>query len=59
MFKLFVTLMRGKNADAAESLADATALPVLRHRVIPNYNATGEGLGADALITRLLELVPA
>lgn len=33
MFKLFVTLMRGKNADAAESLADATALPVLRQQL--------------------------
>ena len=33
MFKLFVTLMRGKNADAAEALTDAAALPLLRQQL--------------------------
>jgi phage shock protein A len=33
MFKLFVTLMRGKNADAAETLSDAVALPLLRQQL--------------------------
>jgi phage shock protein A len=33
MFKLFVTLMRGKNADTAEALADAAALPLLRQQL--------------------------
>jgi phage shock protein A len=33
MFKLFVTLMRGKNADAAEALSDAVALPLLRQQL--------------------------
>ena len=53
-----LALLRGQPAASVQEVRDA-ALPVLRHRVIPNYNATGEGLGADALITRLLELVPA
>lgn len=33
MFKLLVTLMRGKNADAAEALTDAAALPLLRQQL--------------------------
>jgi MoxR-like ATPase len=31
------------------------AAPVLRHRIIPNYNALGEGIEADAIIEHLLE----
>jgi MoxR-like ATPase len=31
------------------------AVPVLRHRIIPNYNALGEGIEADAIVTHLLE----
>jgi MoxR-like ATPase len=31
---------------------------VLRHRLIPSYEAEAEGLDADALVTRLLEHVP-
>ncbi len=33
MFKLFVTLLRGRNADAAESLTDTLALPILRQQL--------------------------
>jgi MoxR-like ATPase len=36
----------------------ALALDVLRHRVILTYRADAEGLGADALLTRILEAVP-
>jgi MoxR-like ATPase len=31
--------------------------PVLRHRIIPNYNALGEGIEADAIVAHLLEAV--
>jgi len=31
------------------------AAPVLRHRIIPNYNALGEGVATDAIIKHLLE----
>jgi MoxR-like ATPase len=31
------------------------AIPVLRHRIIPNYNALGEGIEADGIIRRVLE----
>src|ERR1035437_1973385 len=33
------------------------AVPVLRHRIIPNYNALGEGIESDAIIKHLLESV--
>jgi MoxR-like ATPase len=36
----------------------ALALDVLRHRVILTYRADAEGLGPDALLTRILEAVP-
>ncbi len=32
--------------------------PVLRHRIIPNFAATSEGLTADDVIERILEEVP-
>ena len=49
--------LRGHPAASIEEVR-AIALPTLRHRIIPNYNATGEGLGVDAIIRHLLEAVP-
>ena len=42
------------------SVADiqALALPVLRHRVIPNFYAESERVTSDTLVHRLLEAVP-
>jgi MoxR-like ATPase len=36
----------------------AAAFPVLRHRVVLSYEADAEGLDADAIIGRILSLVP-
>jgi MoxR-like ATPase len=36
----------------------AVALPVLRHRIIKNFNAEAEGMTSDKLVDRLLEAVP-
>ncbi len=36
----------------------AVALPALRHRMGPSFEADAEGLGADALVGRLLDEVP-
>jgi MoxR-like ATPase len=36
----------------------AVAHRVMRHRVVPNYEAEAEGIDADALVDRLLEGVP-
>ena len=49
-----LALLRGRPAASVEELK-AAALPVLRHRVIPNYNATGEGLSAEDIVAHLLE----
>jgi len=53
-----LALLRGNPAASVEEVRDV-ALPVLRHRVIPNYNATGEGLGVDDIVRHLLDAVPA
>jgi MoxR-like ATPase len=36
----------------------AVAVPVLRHRMVLNFHARAEGIDADALIQRLLKVVP-
>ena len=37
----------------------AVAKPVLRHRIVTNFNADAEGFNSDKIIERLLEIVPA
>ena len=37
----------------------AVAAPVLRHRIKTNFNADAEGVTADDIIRRLIELIPA
>lgn len=46
-------LMDGRSAPEVQDVR-AVAPAVLSHRIVPNYRATGEGLTASALITRLL-----
>ena len=38
---------------------EALAYPVLRHRIVPTFNAEAEGVSVDDLIARLLKEVPA
>ncbi len=49
-----LALLRGKPAASPEEVR-AVAAPVLRHRVIPNYNAVGEGVKVDDIIAKLVE----
>ena len=49
-----LALLRGNSAASVEEVRDV-ALPILRHRIIPNYNATGEGITVDDIISNLLE----
>lgn len=51
-----LALLRGRTAASPEELR-AVALPVLRHRVITNYNATGEGVDADEVVKRVVKSV--
>ena len=51
-------VLRGRYHVAVEDVR-AAAHPVLRHRIIPNFAAKSEGLTSDAVISRLLEAIPA
>ena len=51
-----LALLRGQPSASIQEVRDL-ALPVLRHRLIPNYNATGEGITSDTLVKHLLDTV--
>ena len=53
-----LALLRGAPSASVEEVRDL-AKPVLRHRIIPNYNATGEGITVEDIIDKLLEEVEA
>jgi MoxR-like ATPase len=38
--------------------AEALAFPVLRHRIVPTFNAEAEGVSVDDIIRRLLRELP-
>jgi len=50
--------LRGRCHVAIEDI-QALALPILRHRIIPNFAARSEGMTSDTLIAKLLETIPA
>jgi MoxR-like ATPase len=47
-------LLLGRTAVDADDVR-ALALPVLRHRVMPNFHADAEGLTAAGIVRRLLD----
>ena len=47
-----LALLRGQPTASIEEVR-ALALPILRHRIIPNYNATGEGITSDDIVRKL------
>jgi MoxR-like ATPase len=49
-------LLDGRTAPSLDDVRDV-ALPVLRHRVLPNFQAEADGLDPDQLIARLLDAV--
>jgi MoxR-like ATPase len=51
-------LLSGRPAPIADDVR-AVALPVLRHRIIPSYQAIGEGIRSPRIVEMLLERVPA
>ncbi|MEO8636674.1 MAG: MoxR family ATPase [Gemmatimonadales bacterium] len=50
-------LLRGRPAIAPEDIR-RVALPVLRHRILPNYTAEAEGITAERIIEEVLREVP-
>ena len=53
-----LALFRGRRHVTAQDVRDL-APDVLRHRIVPSYDALGEGVDADALLGRVLERVSA
>jgi MoxR-like ATPase len=49
-------LLDGRPVPSLEDVANV-ALPVLRHRVLVNFQAEADGVGADAVIQQLLQAV--
>ena len=52
-----IAAMDGRPAVALDDVRKI-AVPVLRHRISPNFQAQAEGLTADDIVQRLLEEVP-
>jgi MoxR-like ATPase len=52
-----LALLQGKATPEASDVRDACHA-VLTHRIVPNYRATGEGLGAQEIVTQVLATVP-
>jgi MoxR-like ATPase len=50
--------LRGRCHVAIDDIK-ALCLPILRHRIIPNFAARSEGMTSDTLVEKLLEAVPA
>lgn len=50
-------IMQGRHHVTRDDVV-ALAYPVLRHRIVPTFNAEAEGVSVDDLITRLLNEVP-
>ena len=51
-----LALLRGQSSASPDEVRDV-ALPVLRHRIIANYNATGEGITTDEIISKLVKAI--
>ena len=50
---LCTLLLDGRTAPTVEDIR-AVALPVLRHRILPNHRAVGDAVTSDAIVERLL-----
>jgi len=51
-------VLHGRSHVSTEDI-QAVAKPVLRHRIITNFNADAEGYTTDLIVEKLLEIVPA
>jgi MoxR-like ATPase len=51
-----LALLEGRSVVALEDIRDV-ALPVLRHRILVNFQAEADGVDADQIVTRLLDAV--
>jgi MoxR-like ATPase len=50
-------LLKGRYHVSTEDIRQV-AIPVLRHRVVTNFNAEAEGIKSDAIVKKLVEYIP-
>jgi MoxR-like ATPase len=50
-------LLKGRYHVSTDDIR-AVALPVLRHRVVTNFNAEAEGIRSDTIVQKLVDFVP-
>src|SRR3954465_7136128 len=50
-------LLKGRYHVSTEDIRQV-ALPVLRHRIVTNFNAEAEGVKSDAIVKRLMDFIP-
>ncbi|MGE5608486.1 MAG: AAA family ATPase [Bacillota bacterium] len=50
-------LLKGRYHVSTEDIRQV-ALPVLRHRIVTNFNAEAEGVKSDAIVKKLIEFIP-
>ena len=48
-------LLKGRYHVSTEDIRQV-ALPVLRHRIVTNFNAEAEGIKSDTIVKKLIEL---
>jgi len=50
-------LLKGRYHVSTEDIRQV-ALPVLRHRIVTNFNAEAEGIKSDQIVKRLIDFIP-
>ncbi len=50
-------LLKGRYHVSTEDIRQV-ALPVLRHRIVTNFNAEAEGIRSDAIVRKLIDFIP-
>jgi len=50
-------LLKGRYHVSTEDIRQV-ALPVLRHRIVTNFNAEAEGIKSDAIVKKLMDYIP-
>src|SRR5205823_4037681 len=50
-------LLKGRYHVSTDDIRQV-ALPVLRHRIVTNFNAEAEGMKSDAIVKKLIESIP-
>ena len=50
-------LLKGRYHVSTEDIRQV-ALPVLRHRIVTNFNAEAEGIRSDTIVKKLIDYIP-